>query len=267
MDASPLPHVAVAQFDAPVDAGDPRVADGRRRVGPRPGSARAADDLVRRARTGDLKLVRRGGAYELFDRSQPTPSRWRRGGVKPRGRAATARAALDHPAMSARESPAPRRRLADALAGGARADRGPDAHARLPLGCGGDDAGGHPLRRQGHAHARGGREPAQAARRDRRPADPLARDVACTRRRGCPTSSCCSGHGARPDPRVRRDAVPWNITLRRHRAGHADGRARGARARAPRGRHLLPDLRRRRRRHRPRPGSRTSTARTGGSRR
>ena len=96
----PLPDVAVAQFDAPVDADDPRVEAVAREW-------RLSDEELTRLTTsfecaadGNLKLIRRAGAYELIERSSDpleiSPRAVSRADAPPR-----LVAALDHPAMHA----------------------------------------------------------------------------------------------------------------------------------------------------------------------
>ena len=98
-----LPRAAVAQFDAPVDAGDPRLQKVEAEWALAPDALERLTTSFECAASGDLKLVRRAGVYELFDRSSD-PLEVAPRTVKPGDAPEWLVEALDHPAMYARAS-------------------------------------------------------------------------------------------------------------------------------------------------------------------
>ena len=169
---------------------------------------------------------------------------------------------------------------------GARRDgrgrRARRAGLRAPLRTGGrgltsspaDEPGrirhrGRPVRRPRHAPAGARPGDPQAARRGRRAADRLARRLDLRRpgrRARAPADGLQvrAGGGVRGGGRLARGRAR---RVRRHRAGHADGRAHPRRRRPARRRAVLRHVRRRRGRHRPRGAGADAHARPAPSRR
>ena len=136
-----------------------------------------------------------------------------------------------------------------------RRRRGHDpARAPSPAAELDEATGRHPLRRPRDAAAGADRDGAEGAGRDRRPADPLARDrdLRGAGLRALPARHRLPGRDGRGVRRRRGLARRRRGRVRRHRARHADRGADRAARRAARRRDLLRHLRRRRRRRRPR---------------